>query len=130
MTVKSHVPSAFKEYYDDWNMSPGLEANGFIFFTGFTGAAPDGTLSSIPKEQIVHAFEKVALVLKEANLDFSHVVEMTTYHIGLREHLEDFKNIRSTYVVEPYPAWTAIEVAGFVREGAVVEIRVIARRED
>ena len=53
---------------------------------------------------------------------------MTSYHVGLRDHLEIFKQIRARYVVEPYPAWTAIEVAGFVSEGAIVELRCIARR--
>ena len=60
-------------------------------------------------------------------MGFGHLVEMTSYHVGLRDHLEVFKSVRDSYVVEPYPAWTAIEVAGFVREGAIVEIRVIAR---
>ncbi len=30
------------------------------------------------------------------------------------------------YVREPFPAWTAIEVAGLRRGGATMEIRVIA----
>lgn len=59
-------------------------------------------------------------------MGFGNLVEMTSYHIGLRDHLELFKSIRSEYVQEPCPAWTAIDVAGFVREGAIVEIRVIA----
>jgi enamine deaminase RidA (YjgF/YER057c/UK114 family) len=37
-------------------------------------------------------------------------------------------SIRAKHMTKSYPAWTAIEVAGFVREGAVVEIRCIARR--
>jgi len=61
-------------------------------------------------------------------MDFGHIVEMTTYHVGLRDHLEVFKSIRDEFVKEPFPAWTAIEVAGFVREGTIVEIRVIARQ--
>ncbi|WP_226803962.1 RidA family protein [Amylibacter sp. SFDW26] len=110
-------------------MSPGLQSGNHIFFTGFTGANANGDLPSDPEAQMRNAFEKVGLVLKEANLDFGALVEMTTYHIGLRDHLEVFKSIRSEYVQEPYPAWTAIEVSGFVREGAIIEIRVIARTE-
>lgn len=34
--------------------------------------------------------------------------------------------LREKYVVEPYPAWPAIEVSGFVTPGAIVEIRVVA----
>ncbi|MEQ8780143.1 MAG: RidA family protein [Roseibium album] len=122
------VPSVLNSYVRDWNMSPGLEHGGFVFMTGFTGSNENGHLSSDPREQFEHAFEKVRLVLEEAGLGFEHIVEMTSYHVGLREHLELFKEVRAATVSEPYPAWTAIEVAGFVRDGAVVELRCIARR--
>lgn len=122
------VPSDLQSYVDDWRMSPGLEHNGFLFMTGFTGAGADGTLSDDPEAQMRAAFAKVGMVLEEAGLGFQHIVELTTYHVGLRKHLEIFKRVRNEHVCEPFPAWTAIEVAGFVREGAIVEIRVIARR--
>ncbi|MEL6964662.1 MAG: Rid family hydrolase [Pseudomonadota bacterium] len=124
----SIIPDGLEGYVEDWKMSPGLEHDGFIFMTGFTGTAADGSLSSNPTDQIVAAFTKVEKVLERAGLGFEHVLEMTSYHVGLRDHLEIFQQIRARYVVEPYPAWTAIEVAGFVREGAIVELRCIARR--
>ncbi len=62
-------------------------------------------------------------------MTYSSIVEMTTYHAGLRDHFDTFSEIRSEYVEEPFPAWTAVEVAGLRREGAVVEIRAIAAIE-
>jgi len=125
---KPIVPADLERYIEDWKMSPGLEHNGIIFMTGFTGTAADGSLSSNPTDQIEDAFAKVGMVLEKAGLGFEHLLEMTSYHVGLHDHLEIFKEIRARYVVEPYPAWTAIEVAGFVTEGVVVELRCIARR--
>ena len=125
---KSIVPEGLEGYIEDWKMSPGLEHNGMIFMTGFTGTAADGSLSSSPTDQIEDAFAKVRKVLERAGLGFEHLLEMTSYHVGLHDHLEAFKQIRARYVVEPYPAWTAIEVAGFVTDGVVVELRCIARR--
>lgn len=122
------IPSELQDYYDGWRMSPGLECNGFLFFSGFTGSRSDGSLSSDPETQMRDAFEKVRMVLDEAGLTFDAIIEMTTYHIGLREHAELFKRVRADYVKEPYPAWTAIEVAAFIREGAIIEIRAIAQR--
>lgn len=127
MTTKAIIPPDLQSYYDDWHMSPGLLCDGFVFFTGFTGTRPDGTLSENAETQIRDAFAKVQSVLEAGGMGFEHLVEMTSYHVGLRDHLETFKSVRDSFVVEPYPAWTAIEVAGFVREGAIVEIRVIAR---
>ncbi len=125
---KAIAPADLENYVSDWKMSPGLEHEGFIFMTGFTGALANGQYSNDHAEQIETVFAKIRAVLEEAGLGFEHLVEMTSYHVGLRDHLDQFKRIRANYVREPYPAWTAIEVAGFVREGAVVEIKCIARR--
>ncbi|WP_299471359.1 RidA family protein [uncultured Roseibium sp.] len=129
MTRRAIVPAELQSYYDGWMMSPGLSSGDFVFLTGFTGVSPDGDLPADAEQQIRNAFYKVELVLREAELDFSAIVEMTTYHVGLRDHFDVFKNVRSEFVQEPYPAWTAIEVAGFVHEDAIVEIKVIASRE-
>ena len=126
MKRRAIIPKELASYYSDWKMSPGLASGQHVFFTGFTGVNADGSLSSDPETQMRRAFETVGLVLREAGLGFEALVEMTTYHVGLRDHLEVFKEVRAEYVQEPYPAWTAIEVAGFVREGAVIEIRVVA----
>lgn len=126
MKRRAIVPKELKLYYDDWRMSPGHLSGEHVFLTGFTGADADGNLPSDPEAQMRNAFEKVGYVLREANLGFETLVEMTTYHVGLRDHLELFKSVRAEFVKEPYPAWTAIEVAGFVREGAIIEIRAIA----
>jgi len=125
--MKPIIPTELKSYYDDWKMSPGLISNGHIFFTGFTGASENGNLPDDPEQQIRNVFEKIGFVLRDARLDYNSIVEMTSYHVGLINHLEKFKAVRAEFVKEPYPAWTAIEVAGFVREKAIVEIRVVAR---
>lgn len=130
MTMTPIVPPEMQDCYDDWRMSPGLACNGFVFLTGFTGLGPDGSLPSEPEGQIRQAFAQVARVLEAGGLDFGDVAEMTTYHVGLGEHLELFKSIRAEYVREPYPAWTAIEVSGFASEGNIIEIRVIARQRN
>ena len=66
-------------------------------------------------------------MLAGAGADFGHVVEITSYHIDIATHFETFEAVHGAYVLRPYPAWTAIEVAGLRRPGALVEIRVIAR---
>jgi len=107
-------------------MSPGITCNGLLFMTGMTGHRPDGTFAHDPAEQISDAFAKIDSVLAAADLDRSALVEMTSYHVGLQDHIEVFKTLRDQYVLEPYPAWTAIEVSGFVTPGAIVEIRAVA----
>jgi enamine deaminase RidA (YjgF/YER057c/UK114 family) len=67
--------------------------------------------------------------LAEAGLSFDDVVEMTTYHVDLRKHLEAFIKVKDEHVSTPYPAWTAIGVSELITEGTLVEIRIIARRQ-
>ncbi|GLQ16452.1 hypothetical protein [Maritalea porphyrae] len=67
------VPQELKSYYVDWKMSPGMVSGQHVFFSGFTGASADGSLSSDPEIQMKNAFEKIGFVLRDANLDFSSV---------------------------------------------------------
>jgi len=77
-----------------------------------------------PEVQFRNAFYKITTVLNEAGADFGAVFEMASYHIDISAH---FDRVRRDFVQEPFPAWTAVEVAGLRREGAVVETRAIAR---
>ena len=94
--------------------------------TGVTGSKPDGTMPLGIEDQIRSAFEKIGAVLNEAGLTHDSIVEMTSYHVGIHEHFDIFNDVRHEYVSDPFPAWTAVEVAGLRRVGAIVEIRVIA----
>lgn len=129
MAKRAIVPPAFRETAEQLKMSPAILSGGHVFFTGVTGSDAQGRMPADPAAQIRSAFEKIALVLREAGLTFRSVVEMTSYHVGLRQHFELFDAIRLDYVEDPYPAWTAVEVAGLRREGAIVEIRVIANAD-
>ena len=111
---------------DAANMSPGIVSGGFAFVTGMTGAGADGVVPPDPETQFRAAFRKIAEVLAEAGASLGDVVEMTSYHIGLRDHFDLFDQVRVALFSAPYPAWTAVEVAGLRRVGAIVEIRVIA----
>ena len=107
-------------------VSPGIVSGDHVFLTGITGSGPDGAMPMDPQAQFRQAFDKIGAVLAETGLGFDAIVEMTSYHIGLRTHFDCFNAVRAGYVVDPFPAWTAVEVAGLRREGALVEIRVIA----
>lgn len=114
-------------YVEDWQMSPGLHCGDFLFLTGMTAVGTDGTLPDSDEAQFRVVFDKIGAVLAEAGCGFGDVVEMTSYHIGLRAHIDLFREVRAEYVRQPYPAWTAVEVVGFASPGVVTEIKVIAR---
>jgi enamine deaminase RidA (YjgF/YER057c/UK114 family) len=66
-------------------------------------------------------------VLEEAGLGFEDILEYTSYHVGLSEHIRAFMKSRDEVLSEPWPAWTAIGITELAVPGARVEIRVIAQ---
>jgi enamine deaminase RidA (YjgF/YER057c/UK114 family) len=111
-------------------MSPAIVSGNHVFLTGVTGVDHlNGTIPEGPEDQFRNAFETVGSILRADGLTFRSIVEMTTYHVGLRDHFDTFNTIRLEYLGDPYPAWTAVEAAGLRREGAVVELRIVASTE-
>lgn len=120
------IPQGAEGAVEDFKLSPGIISHSHIFVTGMTGSRADGSMPEDPAEQFRNAFDKIGAVLDEAGLSHADIVEMTSYHIDIASHFDRFSDIRANYVKAPYPAWTAVEVAGLRRPGALVEIRVIA----
>jgi enamine deaminase RidA (YjgF/YER057c/UK114 family) len=114
--------------YDQFHFAPAVRAGGFLLCSGQLGTdARFAIVSADPEEQFTQAFENVKRVLAAAKLDFGDVVEMTTFHVGLREHLATFLAVKDRYFAAPWPAWTAIGISELAAAGALVEIRVRAR---
>lgn len=130
MTKTAIFPPGSQEAATQIKVSPGIVSGEHVFLTGVTGSRPDGSMPEKTEDQFRCAFNKIGAVLNEAGLTYDAIVEMTTYHIGIHEHFDIFNQIRCEYVHDPFPAWTAVEVSGLRREGAVVEIRVIASLPD
>jgi enamine deaminase RidA (YjgF/YER057c/UK114 family) len=129
MTRRAIVPPELRAAADQLKMSPAIVSGDHVFLTGATGGDAHGQMPDDPETQMRNTFEKIGVVLRAGGLSFDSIVEMTTYHVGLRDHFELFNQVRLDYLAEPYPAWTAVEIAGLRREGAIVEIRVIASND-
>ncbi len=52
----------------------------------------DGTVPEGTEAQTKVAFSKIAKCLEEAGLDFSAVVEMTTYHVAMGALFDEVKS--------------------------------------
>ncbi len=128
MSIRAVTPPQFAEAAEAAAMSPAVVSGDHLFLTGVTGSDRQGQIPGNPRDQFRSAFEKIGLVLEQEGLGFEALVDMTSYHIGLREHFDLFDQTRRDYCRSPYPAWTAVEVAGLRREGAIVEIRAVAHR--
>lgn len=122
------APADIAHYVTDWHLAPALDTGDFVFFSGVTGARPDDTVADDPETQFRETFEFLGECLAVAGLTYDDVVDLTTYHVDLRRHLDAFIKAKDTFVHAPYPAWTAIGVTELITPGTLVEIRAIARR--
>jgi enamine deaminase RidA (YjgF/YER057c/UK114 family) len=121
------IPKAMQPMYDQFHFAPAVRVGKKIFCSGQLGNAPNGTIDPDPSVQFSQAFENVKTVLKEAGGKMSDIVEITTYHIDLREHIGVFMQVKDGYIKQDYPAWTAIGVSELAFAGALVEIQVRAK---
>jgi enamine deaminase RidA (YjgF/YER057c/UK114 family) len=123
------VPPEFSSCPDLWHLAPVVDAGEFVFLSGITGVRPDGSLSDDPETQFRDTFRFVAMHLETAGLHFDDIVEMTTYHVALRKHLNVFIKVKDEFIRMPYLAWTAIGITELITEGTLLEIRIVAKRE-
>jgi len=126
MKRRALIPDTLKAACAAADMSPGILSGDHVFLTGVTGVSANGVMPDGDVPQFHACFAKIAAVLACADLDLGHIVEMTSYHVGLRAHFDLFDAVRRQHLSAPFPAWTAVEVAQLRRPGAVVEIRVVA----
>ena len=116
------------DIFDRFQYSAAVRAGDFIYAAGQIGLNEDGTIPATDAEQIRNAFERLQIVLEEAGSSLDDVVELVTYHVGIKNNLADCMAIKSEFINAPYPAWTILEVAGLARPELVIEIKAVAYR--
>ena len=121
------VPKGMELAYDRFHFAPAVRAGKWLLCSGQLGTDENFQVIAEPEAQFARAFDNAKSVLAAAKLDFRDVVELTTFHVGLREHLGTFMKVKDRYLEAPYPAWTAIGVIELAAPGALVEIRLTAR---
>jgi enamine deaminase RidA (YjgF/YER057c/UK114 family) len=127
MTIKTIVRGSGKFLYDNFHFSEAVESNGFLLCSGIIGTGKAGEVPTDIREEFDNAWSDVISLLKEAGSDASHIVEYTSYHVGLQADMAAFMEVRDKYLHEPWPAWTAIGITELAVPGAHVEIRVTAK---
>ncbi len=127
MTIDSIVTPSGRFAYDRLHYSEAVRSNGLLICSGVIGTSEKGDLPESIEEEFNNAWKKVGLLLEEGGATWTDIVECTTYHVGLNEHIRLFSSVRDQYLSEPWPAWTAIGITELAVPGAHVEIRVIAR---
>jgi enamine deaminase RidA (YjgF/YER057c/UK114 family) len=121
------VPEGDEALYEQFHFAQAVRTGGFVICSGQIGTGQDGTPPASAEEEFRNAWQAVGKVLAAAGLAYEHIVEYTTFHVGLQDNLSTFMKVKDEFIDEPWPAWTAIGISELAVPGARVEIRVIAR---
>lgn len=124
--AEDHPTFGSNKIFDLFQYAPAVTASGLVFIAGQIGLRADGTIPSDPKEQIQVAFERAGAILESLGLDFTDVVELVSYHVGLEQTLGDFRAVKEQFIRSEFPAWTILGIAALARKELIVEIKLVA----
>lgn len=128
MPIEVVNPKGSEPLLERFHFSQGAWSGDVLLCSGQIGMGPDGRVPDDPEEEFRNAWRGVVAVLEQAGLGTGAIVEYTSYHVGLQEHMATFMKVRDEFLQEPWPAWTAIGISELAVPGARVEVRVTARR--
>jgi enamine deaminase RidA (YjgF/YER057c/UK114 family) len=120
------VPRGMEERYTVSHIAPGVLVNQTLHISGQLGLGPDGELPRDDRAQMVNAFENVQRVLEAAGASWADVVELQSFHVGLKKHLPTFTQVKGQYLTAPAVAQTSVGVVELGVPGAIVELRARA----
>jgi enamine deaminase RidA (YjgF/YER057c/UK114 family) len=76
--------------------------------------------------QIRQTFQRIGLLLEAADATFANVVLIRSYWVHLARDLPIFRKVRREFLIEPYPASTAVGTPELAIPGLELEIEAIA----
>ena len=123
------VPEGSERLYEKLRYAPAVRVGNVVHVSGVIGTRSDGSVDDDPARQFAQAFANLSEVLAAAGCSPADVVEMTTFHVGLQQHLRAFMAAkRDAMAGPPRAAWTAIGVVELAVPEGLVEIRATAHR--
>jgi enamine deaminase RidA (YjgF/YER057c/UK114 family) len=106
-----------------------VEASGpgrTVYIAGQLGIDKDGRLPGDFRSQAVQTFENLKEALAAVGGRLEHIVKLNNYLLDIG-HLSTIRDVRSAYLSsEAPPASTTIQVSGFARVGALLEVEAVA----
>jgi len=108
----------------DSGYSPAILAQGqqMLFISG---QGPED-ISADMETQIRQTFDRIGLLLEATGATFANVVIIRSFWVHMLRDLEIYRKVRKDYLVEPYPASTAVGTPELAIPGLELEIEAVA----
>ncbi|MGK3204282.1 Rid family hydrolase [Amycolatopsis sp. MEPSY49] len=126
----SEVFGETRNAFARFGYSAAVRAKGLLFIAGTIGRRSDGSIPDSIQEQTEAAIRRIEEILHVEDLDLRALVDVTSYHVDIHQHLPGFSEAKQRLIKPPYPAWSMIGVSGLASPGLLVEIRATAAYPD
>ncbi len=103
------------------------EGSRLLFLNGQVGSRRDDTVPASFREQAEIVFERIADILKSADMTLADVARFTVY-LTDRADRDDFFAIRDRVMGEHKPGATILIISGLAREEMKLEVETVAAR--
>jgi len=100
-----------------------LTAGGKLLF--ISGQGPRDMEADV-ETQIRQTFEQIRELVDAAGGSMRHVVMIRAYFLNMARDLAAYRKVRQEFLVEPFPAATAVGVTELAVPGLQVEIEAVA----
>lgn len=120
------VPPQMQAVVERAGYVPAVKVGATVYCAGQVGRTPELEVIADPEAQFVACWENLRIVLAEAGCTFEDIVDMTTYHVQMSEHMAVFRAVKDRVFPRGTCAWTAIGVSELARAGLLVEIKCVA----
>jgi enamine deaminase RidA (YjgF/YER057c/UK114 family) len=118
-------PPGTEAIYENWHFSQAVRAGDTVWVSGQVGVDENFAPGEGIEAQARFAFQNLERVLTEAGGSLADVVEIVTYHTSMKD-IAGFSKVKSEFIPENYPAWTAVGVTELVMPELLVEIKATA----
>ena len=100
-----------------------LASGGQLLF--ISGQGPEDVTADM-ETQIRQTFDRIGLLLEAAGGTFANVVILRSFWVHMLRDLPIYRKVRKDYLVEPYPASTAVGTPELAIPGLELEIEAVA----
>ena len=108
----------------DVGYTPGILAEG-LRLVFISGQGPRD-YSADMETQFRQTFERIKVILEQAGGSMRNVVILRAYFVHFSRDLAVYRKVRKEYLVQPYPASTAVGVTELAPPGNQIEIEAFA----
>jgi len=107
------IPATMQPIVERAGYAPAVRVGDTLYCAGQVGRTPDMAVIHDPEQQFIAAWDNLRAVLSAGGCTFGDVVDMTTYHVGMSQHMALFREVKNRVSRKGYAPGLALVSANW-----------------